>query len=90
MSLEQNVSYLVQAVDKLSAEVSTIKRGLYGDKENNVIGLIARQESDEKRLTLLEDDKKTSELKRNWFIGIMVGLATALNTGIHFFKELFK
>ena len=90
MTLEENMNYLVKSVDHLTAEVKTIKRGLYGDPENEVPGLIARQVQDEKRLDILEAVYKNNDFKKNWFVGILIGAGTIINGVIHFFKDIFK
>jgi hypothetical protein len=51
--------------------VSSIKRAIYGDKANEVPGLLTRQASDEKRITDLESTKKQAIW---WGSGLLVGL----------------
>ena len=90
MSLEQNVKYLVTAVEGLVVDVHTIKRGLYGDKDNGVHGLIDRQKADEDRLDNIENHINREKLKKKWWAAALA-FAVALIEGIvHFWKELFN
>ena len=55
-------------------ELGEIKRGVYGDPANKVLGLIDRQEIDERRLALLEEERKREQLQKKtilWVIGII-------------------
>lgn len=86
--IEQNLHNINQNMTILVDDVRKIKRGLYGDPDNKVLGLIDRQEIDEKRIVVLEGhivkDKNTT--KR---IGIITGSAIALVEGIHQIKDWF-
>jgi len=50
---------------QLEGEIHKISRGLYGDEENQNKGLIDRLIELEKRVSELEDDSDTQEIKEN-------------------------
>lgn len=50
---------------RIEGDVQTIKRGMYGDEQNNVKGLIALDDEKHRRIKKLEESKK----KLLWFIG---------------------
>jgi hypothetical protein len=54
---------IITKLNELMAEVQTIKRGVYGDKNNGVNGLIHHQRDHLQRIIDLEDSKK----KAVWF-----------------------
>jgi hypothetical protein len=54
MTNEQHLENISANMVIMREDVGVIKRGMYGDKENNVKGLIQRQDDDEKRLGTLE------------------------------------
>lgn len=89
MSLEQNVQHLVRAVDLITKDVQTIKRGLYGDEENGTKGLIARQQKDEERLDKIELHIKKDTLRRKWFAGILAAIGAAIVEGWHSIEKLW-
>ena len=89
MSIEENVSYLVKSFDALAIDVKTIKRGLYGDPDNKVIGLIERQDKDEIRLDALEAIDRSQNLKKKWFTGLLV-VATGIIEWFAHAKDIFK
>lgn len=65
---------LARTVGNLSNEVQTIKRGVYGDEENDVLGLITTDKLQHKRIKSLEDSRK----KALWVGGtIIAGLELA-------------
>jgi len=74
---------IIDKLDDLMKEVQSIKRGVYGDKDNGVNGLIHHQRDHLQRLIDLEESKK----KAIWFgSGAIVVL-----TGIwHFLIEWLK
>lgn len=64
MSLEDKVDSLVRTLGEVQGDLKsvktdchTIKRGMYGDKDNLVIGLMQRQ---------LQDEIDIKKLKDNW------------------------
>ena len=88
MSLEQNVIYLVKTVDSLSVDIKTIKRGLYGDPDNKVVGLIARQANDELRLDALEAVDKKELFKKKWFTGLLLAATGVVEWILHTWNEI--
>lgn len=67
---------------KLIEDVEEIRRGVYGDKANEVVGLITKQ-------SIFDTELKKVKLKLNrafwWGSGVIAGL----NVAIYFVKELF-
>ena len=90
MSIEQNVKYLVTAVEGLVIDVHTIKRGIYGDKENGVHGLIDRQKADEERLDNLEAHINKEKLKKKWLVAALAFVVALFEGIVHSWKELFN
>jgi predicted AlkP superfamily phosphohydrolase/phosphomutase len=91
MSEKELLSNMDNKLDQLASSVETIRRGVYGDKENNVLGLIERQEIDEKeRKTMWE--AITGIKNMNWKISATFGLTGGgvLSLIIWVFKELMK
>lgn len=104
MTKEESVSlsYLNDKFDKflqsdmaykeiMSKEMASVKRGLYGDEENHVKGVIQQLRDNaemdnqiKKRVTDLEDFKKESI---KWGLGAMAGFSFAMNLIIYFFKN---
>ena len=60
MSEKENdkLDKILSRMDEHSEELQTIRRGIYGDKENGVPGLLANDKDQEKRLKSLEEFKK--------------------------------
>lgn len=56
---------LILILKRIEAEVHTIKRGVYGDKDNDVKGLIQTDREQDARIRSLEDTKKQAL----WFGG---------------------
>ena len=50
-------SYFDGKFQSLSNKVERIERGVYGDRDNNQLGLIDRDENKEERLKSLEKDR---------------------------------
>lgn len=61
---------LAKTLEELRRELHTIKRGVYGDEPNGVIGLIRTDQAQHERLKVLEDFKK----KTMWIGGGIVAL----------------
>ncbi|HUQ67174.1 MAG TPA: hypothetical protein VM101_13515 [Flavitalea sp.] len=67
-------------------ELATIKRGIYGDKPNGVVGLIETDKDQEKRISALEDGQK----KQIWTIGGFASAFSVLGAFIWYLaKELW-
>lgn len=75
-------SYLDGKVKDLNKDVQTIKRGVYGDEENDVLGLIQTDRMQHKRIKSLEDTRK----KVYWFGS---GLIVLLEGAWHSVKDFF-
>jgi hypothetical protein len=74
-------------------ELGEIKRGVYGDPANKVLGLIDRQEIDERRLALLEEERKREQLQKKtilWVIGIIFTAVQAVGIAVWEFFKSFK
>lgn len=74
-------------------ELAEIKRGVYGDPANKVLGLIDRQTLDEKRLTLLEEEKKKEQLQKKtilWVVGILFTTVQAIGIAVWEFLKSLK
>jgi hypothetical protein len=57
-------------------DLAVIKRGVYGDKENKVKGLLERQDIDEKRMDGL-DGKLEKVDRKLWKVGVLMGAGVA-------------
>ena len=68
--------------DKLDSAIEEIRRGLYGDKQNGVKGLIDNRDEDHRRILKLEDTKK----KMLWTGG---GIIIAVELLWHSLKHKF-
>lgn len=64
-------------IDHLTENVETIRRGVYGDKDNNVLGLIQRQEIDEQERKRMDGEINIIKNK-NWKLSVLFGLAGSL------------
>ena len=67
-------------LEEILKTVNSIHRGVYGDPENKVLGLIDHRKDHEKRITNLEDTRK----KALWYGS---GALLALNAAYHFIKD---
>ena len=70
-------------LDKIIAKLETIERGVYGDPQNQVPGLIETDRSQDKRITALEDQNK----KQKYTIA---GIGLASGIGFPYFIEWVK
>lgn len=53
-NIEETLSDQLDIMSSMNEELKKLNRGIYGDKENQTLGLIDRQHEDEKRLENLE------------------------------------
>ena len=65
---------LADTLEELRKELHTIKRGVYGDEPNGVIGLIRTDMAQHERIKSLEDFKK----KTVWIGGGLLALVEVL------------
>ncbi len=69
------IDVLIEKFDRhakqTAEDLETVKRGIYGDKANKVMGLLDRQDLDEKRIGKLEENQKKAVW---WGSGLFVGL----------------
>lgn len=73
MSSQELLTKINEKIDHLTVEVNTIKRGVYGDENNNVKGLLQRQDVDE--LERLNMKEAIQGVKNNiWKISVGAGL----------------
>jgi hypothetical protein len=67
-------------LDRILQTVEKISRGVYGDPDNGVDGLIKENKDQEKRISALEDHQK----KQKWMIA---GVSFSVPVIIHFVKD---
>lgn len=65
---------------KLSEDVEEVKRGLYGDPKNEVVGVIGKIKSMD---TIVKSLKSFNARAMYWGTGVLVGI----NAAIYFIKE---
>lgn len=69
--IARQLNNIEQRLAETQVEIATIKRGIYGDPQNKVKGLIETDKDQEARIKSLEDDRK----KVKWTAaGLVVGL----------------
>ena len=91
LMLQRIASKLDEHCEYTKTELSTIKRGGYGDPHNKVPGLMDRQMEDEKRIKALEEAKKQEDQKRKIIIGIGTAVIAALQAiGVIIYELLFN
>lgn len=99
MSDQENIkiTYLIKAFEEHSKfvkeELATIKRGVYGDPENKVSGLMERQLEDERRISDLEEYNKKEQLQKKtilWVIGVMFTALQAAGIAVWEFVKSLK
>lgn len=90
MSLEDKVDGLIRTLGDVQKDVHsvkndcyTIKRGMYGDKENLVIGLMQRQMQDELEIKKLQDKWK----KVVWMVAGFVVAIEVVSLLIKFYDK---
>lgn len=59
--------------DCIDEKLTIMHRGIYGDKQNDMPGLLGRQAQDEIRFQSIEEDQK----KVKWTIKVVGGIITA-------------
>jgi hypothetical protein len=65
-----------EKLDNLINSVETVRRGVYGDPENNVMGLLQRQDIDEKeRANIWQEIGKIKNV--NWKYSVFFGLVAS-------------
>lgn len=76
---EQNIlTKIYDKIEGLESSVETIRRGVYGDKDNNVMGLLDRQEVDEQERQKMKEEM--SSIKNStWKLTLLIA---SLGTGI--------
>ena len=91
------VQNLVQKFDEhcsyVKTELATIKRGVYGDPDNKVPGLMDRQVEDERRITALEEEQKKQRIQKKtamWVLGIVATAVQAVGITIYEFIKSLK
>lgn len=67
------LSKIYSKLEGLEGSVETIRRGVYGDRDNNVLGLLQRQEIDEQERQNMNARIDNVE-KKNWKISAVFGL----------------
>lgn len=87
MTSEEKIDCILKLCEKQGKDIERINRGLYGDPDNKLPGLIDRQISDEGRIQKLE----THNDRQKWYLGgIGVALMIAWEVIGDFFKNLFR
>lgn len=88
-----NVDVLIKKFDEFAKEtrheLETIKRGIYGDPKNKVLGLIERQDNDEQRMD--ESDKRMTKIENKQYkIGLLLaGILMGVDVIWNFIKQNF-
>lgn len=67
-------------LDNLATEVQLIKRGVYGDPQNEFKGLIQRQNEDEKDIRQIK--------QRQWKTGVVIGIVVVAIQVVYNFVTL--
>jgi hypothetical protein len=76
--------------EEMRGDMAVLKRGMYGDKDNRVKGLLERQDADEKRMDDIEDDLSKTKQKL-WRFNVLIGfIMVGLGAGWEFIKTVFK
>lgn len=90
---KDKLDYLVQKFDEHSShvreELATIKRGVYGDPDNKVPGLMDRQLEDERRIKVIEDERKAEAVKKKTILWIGGSIVAAFQTLLAALYHLF-
>ncbi len=74
---------IAKSLKAIQEDVHTIKRGVYGDEPNGVLGLIATDKDQHRRIKNLEDTKKK-------IIYVAIGAFSIIEFIIHLAKSLFQ
>lgn len=93
LMLERIAAKLDEHCEYTKAELSTIRRGVYGDPENKVPGLMDRQLEDEKRIGELESHNKKEDLQKKtilWVVGIVFTVIQAVGIAVWEFVKSLK
>lgn len=88
---EDILKKVLETQERHTSILETIRRGVYGDAENNVLGLLQRQDIDELERKVMTEEIEA--IKRiNWKISAIFGVAggTLMSTVIWILKELVK
>lgn len=76
---EQNIlSKIYSKLEGLEGSVETIRRGVYGDKDNNVLGLLDRQEIDEQERQKMKEEMLGIK-NSTWKLSLLIA---SLGTGV--------
>ncbi len=88
---QYNVDFEInRKLDEMMRDLARVVRGLYGDKDNDQLGLVQRQSKDEEQFKIL--DRRVAKLEKfNWKLG-MIGVGGMLLIEIlwNLFKTLFR
>lgn len=96
-SIEKNTlkdlkEYLTEEITEIKQEISIIKRGVYGDPDNKVVGLIDYNKNAHDKIAHLE--KKISKLetfksKLVWLVSLIgVGMGSAGSLALEYITKL--
>lgn len=80
---DEKLDQILTGMKDMAEEVHKIRRGMYGDPENNVDGLIRISANQDKRIRSLEDTRK----KALWVGGSLLAI---IEGGWHGLKEWLK
>lgn len=87
MTSEEKLDACLRHLETQGKAIDRINRGLYGDPDNKLPGLIDRQISDETRIHKLELHND----RQKWYAGgIFAVILTAWELVGDFFKNLFR
>jgi hypothetical protein len=80
MSEQDGLRIINSKLDRLATEVELVKRGVYGDPQNEFKGLIQRQNEDEKDIKQIK--------QRQWKTGVVIGVIVVIIQAVYNFVTL--
>lgn len=87
MTSEEKIDCILKLCEKQGKDIERINRGLYGDPDNKLPGLIDRQISDETRIKNLEQHND----RQKWWTGGAIAAFTVAGTLLwNWIKDVFK
>lgn len=87
MTSEEKIDAILKHCEHQSKSIERLERGMYGDKDNKLPGLIDRQLSDEDRIEKLEQH---NDRQKWWTGGVVAALTLVFSFLWNWFKDLFR
>lgn len=87
MTTDEKLDTCLKLLEKQGKDIERINRGLYGDPDNKLHGLIDRQIRDEKRIHDLEQN---NDRRKWWTGGVIAALTLVFSFLWQWIKDLFK